>query len=99
MCVSAKRVLSGQQLERALQTLPDWKANSNGTFIKATYPQPDYISGFIRDIENMGGAAKISGAGNIKSNSKSAGIVMVVGLDKQSLKDLSEQNGYNILPR
>jgi 4a-hydroxytetrahydrobiopterin dehydratase len=43
--VRVKKVLTEKQRAKALQALPDWKVNANGTFIKATFKQPDYISG------------------------------------------------------
>ncbi len=55
---------------------------------------PDRVQSFIREIEHIGGAAKISGAGSVSGDS--AGIVMVVG--KKDLKRLCKKYNYALLP-
>jgi mevalonate kinase len=55
---------------------------------------PDKVSKFIAAIEELGSAAKISGAGAV-SGSK-AGIVLVVG--EAEVADLAKEYGYEILP-
>jgi len=45
--VRVKQVLTKKQLEKALAALPAWRCNSKQTYIKATFPQPDYISGLV----------------------------------------------------
>lgn len=47
MGVSVKRVLTDKQRTKALERLPGWTVNAKGTFIKATFPQRDYISGLV----------------------------------------------------
>lgn len=47
MYVRAKRVLSEKQLHTALARLPEWSSNAKRSFIKATYPQPDYVTGLV----------------------------------------------------
>lgn len=55
---------------------------------------PDKVSKFIAAIEELGSAAKTSGAGAV-SGSK-AGIVLVVG--EAEVVDLAKEYGYEILP-
>jgi len=45
--VRAKRVLTDKQLTAALKRLPEWQPNPKRTFIKATFSQPDYITGLV----------------------------------------------------
>ena len=47
MSVRAKKVLTDKQLHRALDKLPDWKTNKNQSYIKASFAQPDYITGLV----------------------------------------------------
>jgi 4a-hydroxytetrahydrobiopterin dehydratase len=47
MGVRAKRVLTDKQLDAALGRLPEWRPNSKRSFIKATFRQPDYITGLV----------------------------------------------------
>lgn len=48
----------------------------------------------VRQIENMGGAAKISGAGGWK---KASGIVLVYHEDTQKLKDFTNDNNIDLM--
>ncbi len=54
---------------------------------------PDRVREFISEVENMGAAAKICGAGAV--NGDKAGIVMVCS--EQAPKQLCEKYGYNIV--
>lgn len=45
--MGAKKVLTKTQLQQALTKLPDWHTNPKATFLKATFAQPDYISGLV----------------------------------------------------
>lgn len=42
-----KKVLTEKKLTKALDGLPAWRCNAKQTFIKATFQQPDYISGLL----------------------------------------------------
>lgn len=55
---------------------------------------PAKVQKFISQVEAMGAAAKISGAGAI--NGENAGVILIVG--KVDLTVLAEQFGYEILP-
>lgn len=58
---------------------------------------PEGVQDFIAAIERDGGAAKISGGGNIDHDSARAGIVIVTGLGAQTLKELCDDHGYSFL--
>ena len=58
---------------------------------------PARVQAFVRDIETAGGAAKISGGGNIDDDAPSAGVIIVTGLDVQALKELCDDHGYSLL--
>ena len=55
---------------------------------------PDKINNFIVDIEKLGGAAKICGAGSVRGNN--GGAVLVVADDL--LVDLPRRYGYSLIP-
>lgn len=43
----AKKVLTKKQLDTALTNLSEWKPNAKQSFLKATFSQPDYITGLV----------------------------------------------------
>jgi 4a-hydroxytetrahydrobiopterin dehydratase len=45
--VGVKKVLTTRQLDSALKGLPDWELNAKRSFLKASFPQSDYISGLV----------------------------------------------------
>ena len=55
---------------------------------------PNKVAKFIEQVEELGGAAKISGAGAVSGNN--AGIVLVVG--ETAIIDIANKYGYEILP-
>lgn len=57
---------------------------------------PDKVQQFVTDIKNIGGAAKICGAGAVLGNE--AGVVLVLTEDETELQTLCERYQYNILP-
>lgn len=57
---------------------------------------PEKVQQFIMQVQAIGGAAKICGAGAIAG--ETAGIVLVVGEDKNALTALCHQFGYHIMP-
>lgn len=43
-----KQALSKKQLQKALKALPEeWKPNAATSWVKASFTQPDYISGLV----------------------------------------------------
>lgn len=70
----------------------------NHQLLKRIGVVPEPVAKFIQAIEDKGGAAKISGAGNIEMSSFHAGIVMVAGLEKDLLKQICTQYDYSLLP-
>ncbi|WP_264769528.1 mevalonate kinase [Coxiella burnetii] len=55
---------------------------------------PDKINNFVIDVEKLGGAAKICGAGSVVGDN--GGIVLVIADDL--ITDLAKQYGYSIIP-
>lgn len=55
---------------------------------------PEKVQGFIREVEDWGGAAKICGAGSVSGDS--AGVVLVVS--PESPADLCARHGYTLIP-
>ncbi len=55
----------------------------------------DYTIDLIKEIEKIGGAAKISGAGGIKDNS---GILLVYHPDKEKLLNFAKEKKLTVLP-
>lgn len=55
---------------------------------------PDKINNFIVDVEKLGGAAKICGAGSIRGDNGGA---VLVAADKP-LVDLPQRYGYSLIP-
>ena len=70
----------------------------NHNLLKRIGVVPEPVANFIQVIEDKGGAAKISGAGNIDMSSLNAGIVMVTGLENGFLKQVCSQHDYSLLP-
>ncbi|MBA5724371.1 mevalonate kinase [Candidatus Liberibacter sp.] len=66
----------------------------NHSFLKSIGVVPEPICQFICSIEAKGGAAKISGAGNIKGNK--AGLVLVYNYDPRELSSLYKYPCYKI---
>ena len=58
---------------------------------------PARVREFVRDVENAGGAAKISGGGNIDDEAKSAGIVIATGVSADTLQEICDAHGYSLL--
>jgi len=57
---------------------------------------PNKVKKFIEEVESMGGAAKISGAGSVAGDN--AGIVLAyIEDDKEPLKQLAEQYNYDFI--
>lgn len=57
---------------------------------------PTVVQKFISDIQYIGGAAKICGAGAISGNE--AGVVLVITEDELALEKLCAQYNYSLLP-
>ncbi len=55
---------------------------------------PEKVNAFILDIEKLGGAAKICGAGSVKGDQ--AGVVLVVC--DNDISAVAERFGYNVMP-
>ncbi len=104
---ASKFFQSGSMLDEFAQTTiamdKAWQKNRLDEFAQAVSKNhqllceievvPDTVKNFIGEVEKLGGAAKISGAGSVQG--ESGGIVLVVGdLD---LNELSTKYGYEIL--
>ncbi len=57
---------------------------------------PGSVQSFVTEIERMGGAAKVCGAGAVAGDH--AGVVLVLADDVQSIKSLSTKAGFSMLP-
>ena len=83
--------LQSNQIESVMQTI-----SQNHALLVKIGVVPVAVQSFITDIQHIGGAAKICGAGSIAGNK--AGVVLVVTQDEAALKELCSQYHYNILP-
>lgn len=70
----------------------------NHILLKKIGVVPDPVCQFISSIEKEGGAAKISGAGNIHASSHNAGVIIATGIDQNNLSDIGSAYGYSFLP-
>lgn len=66
----------------------------NHRLLKTIGVVPDKIDRFIVDVEKLGGAAKICGAGSVQGDS--GGTVLVIS--DNPINDLARQYGYSIMP-
>jgi mevalonate kinase len=57
---------------------------------------PKPVQDFIEMLEEIGGAAKVCGAGSIKGTS--AGVVLAIGLDQAELSEYCNTQGYRCRP-
>ena len=85
-------------LDQALQTHDNKQIKScireNHRLLQTIGIVPKKVNDFIIDVENLGGAAKICGAGSITGDN--GGIVLVI-IDKL-ITNLVKQYGYSIIP-
>lgn len=83
--------LQSNKIESVMQTI-----SQNHALLVKIGVVPEAVQRFITDIQHVGGAAKICGAGSIAGNK--AGVVLVVTQDEAALKELCSQYHYHILP-